>query len=111
MRKGRLSAGPTATDTRGQRIRAARLGLGLSQWQLADCVGARQAQISQYELDEVRPRRDMLERIASALGVSTEALETPPAEAAGLCDRRGRPETQVRPIVAAGRVDYDGPVV
>ncbi len=59
--------------TLGQFIRERRMDLGLTQEQLAERVGegVRQAEISRLEQDRVSlPRRQRLEAIATALGVS-----------------------------------------
>ena len=74
MRMGRLSGPPSATTTLGQRIRAARLAAALSQWQLADSIGANQYRVSQYELDRLLPRPATLAAIAAAVGVPVEQL-------------------------------------
>ncbi len=60
-------------QTLGQFIRANRLAMGLTQEQLADRVGdnVRQSDISRLEKDGVEfPRRERLDAIATALGVT-----------------------------------------
>ncbi len=60
-------------QTLGQFIRANRLAMGLTQQQLADRVGdnVRQSDISRLEIDGVEfPRRERLDAIAVALGVT-----------------------------------------
>jgi transcriptional regulator with XRE-family HTH domain len=59
-------------QTTGDRIKAAREAAGLTQQQLADAVqaGGGQRQISNWETDFRTPRRETLERIAEACGVT-----------------------------------------
>lgn len=64
---------PIQKQTLGKFIRARRLTLGMTQEQLAERVGVgvRQADISRLEGDKIDlPRRDRMEAIASALGVT-----------------------------------------
>ena len=61
--------------TVGDRIRARRLELGLSQRQLA-CEGVSYAYISRIESNGRRPSVRALRKIAPALGVSVHWLET-----------------------------------
>lgn len=58
--------------TIGDRIKAAREAAGLTQQQLADAVqaGGGRQQISNWETDFRIPRREALERIAAACGVT-----------------------------------------
>lgn len=60
--------------TLGDRIRQLRTGRQLSQLDLANLVGVRQSAISAFETGEKMPRVDTLQRIASALEVSTAML-------------------------------------
>ena len=59
---------------RGQRIKAARTGAGLTQKQLADRVGVNRVTIARVELGERKPSLDLATRIAAALDVSLDAL-------------------------------------
>ena len=63
--------------TLGDRIRHLRTERKLSQLDLANRVGVRQSAISAFETGEKSPRLDTLQRIASALGVSTAVLIVP----------------------------------
>jgi transcriptional regulator with XRE-family HTH domain len=58
----------------GQRLARLRKELGLSQLDLAKKVGLIQVLISNYELDKLRPRMDIIVRLAIALEVSTDEL-------------------------------------
>lgn len=60
--------------TLGDRIRQFRTERQLSQLDLANLVGVRQSAISAFETGEKMPRVDTLQRIASALEVSTAVL-------------------------------------
>lgn len=60
--------------TLGDRIRQLRTERQLSQLDLANLVGVRQSAISAFETGEKMPRVDTLQRIASALEVSTAVL-------------------------------------
>ena len=57
-------------------VRIARVAHGLTQRELADLVGCRQALISATELG-LRPTPQLLERLASALGVEVAVLLRP----------------------------------
>lgn len=59
-------------QTIGDRIKAAREAAGLTQQQLADAVqaGGGRQQVSNWENSCRTPRRDALERIAEACGVT-----------------------------------------
>ncbi len=59
----------------GQRLRALRLGLELSQAELARRIGRHQTAIGPYERDEYMPSRDVVEKLAGALGTSPEYLQ------------------------------------
>lgn len=58
----------------GDRIRRARIKMGLSQVSLADAIGVKAGTLSGYEREYRRPDVEMLDRIASVLGVSTDYL-------------------------------------
>lgn len=62
--------------TFGEVLKSQREAVGMTQTQLADAVGLKQSDISRWERDERIPRWEMIQRIADALGVSTEALRT-----------------------------------
>ena len=55
------------------KARAWREYLGLSQEEVAACMGVTQASLSQTEAAK-RPRRSTLERVAKALGITLEQL-------------------------------------
>jgi transcriptional regulator with XRE-family HTH domain len=59
----------------GQRLRALRLGLELSQAELARRIGRHQTAIGPYERDEYMPSRDVVEKLAGALETSPEYLQ------------------------------------
>lgn len=59
----------------GQRLRALRLGLELSQAELARRIGRHQTAIGPYERNEYMPSRDVLEKLAGALETSPEYLQ------------------------------------
>ena len=56
----------------GGKIKALRLGRGLTQQQLADKLNINRSTISNYENGNREPRLNELAAIASALGVSTD---------------------------------------
>lgn len=58
----------------GARLRVLRVARGLSQGDLARLVGRHQTVIGPYERDEYAPSREIVERLASALGTSPEYL-------------------------------------
>ena len=60
--------------TTGQQIRKLRVARGLTQSQLGDRIGIDGRNITRYESDRVRPRKDMLQKLAEALEVSVEQL-------------------------------------
>lgn len=63
--------GPTAVDTHvGQKIRARRIFLGMSQTEVADAVGITFQQIQKYERGANRVGASRLQQISDALGVS-----------------------------------------
>ncbi len=62
-------------QTLGDRIKVAREHLGLSQLQLAEKVGVSQPTVFEWEKNESQPKRFRVERIAKALGKTTEWLE------------------------------------
>ena len=59
----------------GQRLRALRLGLALSQAELARQIGRHQTAIGPYERDDYMPSRDVVEKLAQALETSPEYLQ------------------------------------
>lgn len=61
-------------DTLGDRIREQRDKLGMSQAALGDAVGVRQPTMWRYEASRLRPSADALDRIATALGVTSRWL-------------------------------------
>jgi transcriptional regulator with XRE-family HTH domain len=63
--------GPTAVDSHvGQKIRARRIFLGMSQTEVADAVGITFQQIQKYERGANRVGASRLQQISDALGVS-----------------------------------------
>lgn len=58
----------------GDRLRAARERMGMSQEELAARIGAAQTQITRYEKNNSQPSQVVLIRIAEALSVSTDFL-------------------------------------
>lgn len=56
--------------TLGEQIRQLREAAGMVQVDLAAAAGITQGQLSQYEADLVRPKLDVLGRLADALGKS-----------------------------------------
>ncbi|PRH05445.1 hypothetical protein C6T60_14640 [Burkholderia multivorans] len=63
-------------DSIGARIVRSRAGLKLSQAELAARVGIAPTQLSRYEMGKNRPRPEMIQRLAEALDVLPEWLET-----------------------------------
>lgn len=63
-------------QTVGERIRAKRLALSLSQTALADKIGSSQSVISELESGLVSPNLSLLTRIAEALGVKVKYFFT-----------------------------------
>ena len=59
----------------GQRLRALRVGLALSQAELARRIGRHQTAIGPYERDDYMPSRDVVEKLAQALETSPEYLQ------------------------------------
>ncbi len=59
----------------GERIKHARKEAGLSQADLAKYVGRSQSAVAEWETGETAPRRNIVEKIASSLGVSVHWLE------------------------------------
>lgn len=58
----------------GEAIEAARRANGLTQAQAADASGITQTALSRYETGERKPESDILERLAGALGVTSDLL-------------------------------------
>lgn len=73
--KERLLAEPPA-DGYGERIREARAALGWSQTALASAIQLSSSTIAAYELAQRRPRHEVFQRIADAMGVSLAWLES-----------------------------------
>lgn len=67
----------TAASRVGARIRRIRVAKGLSQAELGARVDLSADRIQKYENGARKPKRDMLEKIAAALGVSPLALVDP----------------------------------
>lgn len=67
----------------GERIAAARKAAGMSQGRLGELVGAVQTTVSSWERGRTEPTRDDVQRVASALGVSTAQLELNERNSAG----------------------------
>ncbi len=64
----------------GERIRQAREFKGLTQTQLANAVGVKQAAISEIEYNEFTPSEDLLEKIANQTGFSPSFFELEPSD-------------------------------
>lgn len=62
--------------TLGERIKARRVELGLTQAQLAEKAGVRQPTLSNWESDSASPHLVKLKTVAAALGVSVAELMT-----------------------------------
>lgn len=82
--------------TLGERIRARREELGMSQVELADAIGIRAHVMWRYEAGKSRPGADRLAEIASALKTTSEALlhgesESPPETTYEPLDDESRP--------------------
>lgn len=58
----------------GARIRAARIARGMTQADLAACIGVSRSAVAQWETDRAGQVRGNLARIAEVLGVSTDHL-------------------------------------
>lgn len=58
-------------------IARARMAAGLTQKQLADAVGSKQAEVTKWERGEREPRASKLKQIADALGCSVLDLMEP----------------------------------
>ena len=71
----------TETDTAavrmGERIRRIRTALGMSQAELGDRIGLSADRVQKYENGFRKPKADMLNKIANALGVEIMALTDP----------------------------------
>jgi transcriptional regulator with XRE-family HTH domain len=85
----------------GQRLRALRLGLELSQAELARRIGRHQTAIGPYERDEYMPSRDVVEKLAQALETSPEYLQFGRSPHRSSLPRFGRLE-------ATGQLDQSG---
>lgn len=59
----------------GDRIKKARKKTGISQAELAKLVGRSQSAVAEWEIGETEPRRNIVEKIATALNVSPLWLE------------------------------------
>jgi transcriptional regulator with XRE-family HTH domain len=60
--------------TAGDKIRAARIAQGLTQWALAAKLGIWPGVVCRYELNDRIPKVDVLMRFAAALGVPAASL-------------------------------------
>ena len=67
----------TAALRMGERIRRIRIALNMSQTELGARVGLSADRVQKYENGFRKPREDMLNKIADALGVETKALTDP----------------------------------
>jgi transcriptional regulator with XRE-family HTH domain len=63
----------------GAHLAALRRAAGLTQAELADAIGVPQTNIAFWEFSDKPPRSDVLPRLATALGVTVEALLAPSA--------------------------------
>jgi transcriptional regulator with XRE-family HTH domain len=83
------------------RLAELRKDAGLSQYELARYVGVPQPNIAFWEQSEKPPRRDVLSKMAEALGVSVEDLligETGKAASRKAIKSNGRPAGKVREV-------------
>jgi transcriptional regulator with XRE-family HTH domain len=62
------------TQTLGQRIREARTKRGLTQSALAQAIGAREAQVCNWERDKHKPAAETVASLAEALDKSSDWL-------------------------------------
>ncbi len=74
VRTSRSGKPSRSTESFGSRLARVRKERGFTQVELAAKVGMIQAVISDYERDKLRPYADVVARLASALGVSTDEL-------------------------------------
>ncbi len=72
--KYKLSPLNLSEETLGQRFARLRKEKGITQVELAKSIGIRQALISDYERDRLRPHYEMIIRFALALEVSADEL-------------------------------------
>lgn len=63
-------------ETLGERLRAARIRKGLTQFEAAESLRTEQTTVSSWERDKVRPSGAALVGLALFYGLSVEALET-----------------------------------
>ena len=61
--------------TVGENIRKLRKERGMTQKQLGEMCGIKEANIRKYELDKANPKIETIERIAQALGVPIRAIK------------------------------------
>ena len=73
------SASPATDDTKrlGEYVRRAREESGITQYELAERLGCKQAAISRLEGGGVSPNMSTLQRIAAALGLELEIQMLP----------------------------------
>jgi transcriptional regulator with XRE-family HTH domain len=89
-------------ETLGQRIRAAREQLGLEQGELASALGLGQQAVSSWETGKSRPRRAMIQALATELRISVDLL----LQAGGYHeDANERPRPPSRPLTRALPLD------
>ncbi|WFU25141.1 helix-turn-helix transcriptional regulator [Bradyrhizobium sp. CB1717] len=73
-----VSVSTQLRDTFGRKVKELRLSMKMSQRDLAEGAGVRQALVSQIERGEANPTLDSILRIAAALNVSfAELFELP----------------------------------
>ena len=82
----------------GERIKQAREFKGLSQTQLANIIGVKQAAISEMEYNEFTPSEPILKEIAKQTGFLPSFFELPPDDnlTLGSLNFRSRKSTTVR---------------
>ncbi len=74
VRTSRSGKASRSSESFGSRLARVRKERGFTQVELATKVGMIQAVISDYERNKLRPYADVVARLASALGVSTDEL-------------------------------------
>lgn len=106
MENGPYASGMSRKSTRhrpkqGAYLAALRQAAGLTQAELADAVGEPQPNIAFWEFSDKPPRSDVLPALATALGVTVEALLSPSARPTSTVPKRGPKGKLLRAFEAA----------